>query len=197
MRDLTGLTFNKLTVIKQTSNGKHPKWLCLCECGKYKEVRTDHLISGASKSCGCNHSISPLVRKHNLPFSKGHEPLYRVWRTMKARCKKDPAYKDVIICQEWYDFEMFYKWAIANGYKKGLTIDRKNPFGNYEPNNCHWITIQKQQRNRKQHVIITVDQVSKKAWEWESETGIPAKLIRSRIRRGWDSKRAVSEPTHK
>ena len=65
--DLLGKVYGKLTVVKQISAGKHSKWLCKCECGKYKEIRKDHLISGASKSCGCNHYKSDL-KSEDEPF---------------------------------------------------------------------------------------------------------------------------------
>ena len=82
--------------------------------------------------------------------------LYKVLNTMKYRCynEKSTKYKyygekGITICDEWLnDFKSFEQWAISNGYKKGLSIDRINPNGNYEPNNCRWATIIEQNKNR-------------------------------------------------
>lgn len=82
--------------------------------------------------------------KHGLSRSK----LYHVWLMMKQRCynSRNKDYKDygargITIYEEWInDFKVFHKWAISVGYEEGLTLDRINPNGNYEPNNCRWIT---------------------------------------------------------
>lgn len=78
---------------------------------------------------------------------------------MKSRCynKNSVSYKyygdkGVSICGEWLNsFSAFYNWAISNGYSDNLTIDRINPFGNYEPNNCRWATYKEQNNNQRKH----------------------------------------------
>jgi len=73
--------------------------------------------------------------------------LYRTWLMMKQRCftvsyKNFHRYggRGITLCPEWLDFAKFRTWALANAYKEGLTIDRIDNDGNYEPNNCHFIT---------------------------------------------------------
>lgn len=96
--------------------------------------------------------------------AKGHfEPIhgmrntqiYNVWCAMKRRCssQKDKRYKNyggkgIIVCDEWTNsFQSFYEWSMNNGYEKGLTIDRIDCNGNYEPSNCRWVTTKTQNRN--------------------------------------------------
>lgn len=87
--------------------------------------------------------------------SKSH--LYIVWASMKRRCY-NPNSKDyknyggrgIILCPEWKEnFTLFRDWAIKNGYKQGLQIDRKDTNGNYEPSNCRWVTQIENENNRR------------------------------------------------
>lgn len=141
-------------------NGKDPKynahtWKCKCKCGKVIVLRTDVVKSGATKSCGCTRN-SIFVKGH--PYGKRFEsthglskhPLFRVWSNIIDRCyglkPKDKGYcyykgKGITMCDEWKsNFKNFYDWAFSNNWKKGLSIDRKDSDGNYEPNNCQFIT---------------------------------------------------------
>lgn len=83
-------------------------------------------------------------------------PLYNVWKSMRQRCNNSKSHDyrwygmdGVKICEEWDDFANFREWALKNGYKNGLTIDRVNSHGPYSPENCRWITIQEQQKNKR------------------------------------------------
>lgn len=152
-KDLTGKVFGRLTVIEFSHmSGKHTYWKCHCACGNIHYARMDCLKSGLVKSCGClNHDHAIITH------GKSNTKLYHVWASMKNRCDNPHARhydryggRGISYCKEWSHFEPFYDWAMSNGYADGLTIDRINNDGNYEPTNCRWITIQEQQSNKTQ-----------------------------------------------
>ena len=153
--DLTGQRFGRLTVIKRNGSiDHHAAWKCICDCGKVTTVNGKWLRSGKTTSCGCYHN--ELLAKRSTTHGMSKTRLYRIWHDMKNRCfyEKDKKYsyyggRGITICNEWKDnFEKFKAWAVANGYKENLTIDRINNNGNYDPSNCRWVTMKEQCKNR-------------------------------------------------
>lgn len=145
--------FERLTVIKDSGKryrGEEVIWLCQCDCGNLTEVRGYYLRSGHTKSCGCLHrEISArIIKKVSFKHGGKGTRLYNLWDGIKQRCKNPNATKyetygkrGIKICPEWEtDFNIFKNWALKNGYKPGLTIDRLDYDGNYEPSNCQWLT---------------------------------------------------------
>jgi hypothetical protein len=210
--DLTGKKFDRWTVLSRAGSiDRYAAFLCKCDCGTERIIRGHHLSTGASKSCGC---LAIEARSKNMKIlnseqwdghKKPHHRLYRIWTDMLRRCLKESRheYKNygemgIFVCLEWEnDFKTFYNWAINNGYSENLTIDRIDPFGNYEPSNCRWITNKEQQRNRKHHVSIYFNGEFKRAWECELIAGVPANIIRQRIACGWTPERVVTEGVHR
>ena len=204
-KDLTGMTFGRLTVIKDTKKRKHGSivWECECQCGNIVEATTDCLSGSKTKSCGCLHKeLRPQICKRTFTtHGQTKTKLYWVWQGIKRRCysKKDKQYKDyggrgISMTTEWKnDFCAFQKWAIQNGYKKGLTIERIDVNGNYEPNNCTWIPLRKQNMNRRTTHFLTYNEKTMSITEWANETGIPRKTISQRINNyGWSIERALT-----
>ena len=151
-RNLEKKIFERLTIIEysHTFSGK-AMWKCECRCGKIITVQANNLLNGHTRSCGC-------LRKYSPGHEANHQPtkLYKVWSQMKDRCKNanNPKYKyygaiGISVCAEWFDFITFHKWAMGNGYKEGLTIDRIYPDGNYESKNCRWVPRSIQALNRR------------------------------------------------
>lgn len=131
-----------------------------CVCGKIKEVRLDGLKSGHVVSCGCyNRKLSSELKsatKHGLRY----HPLNGVWKSMKYRCfnKNSRQYgnyggRGITVCDEWKDnFKVFYDWAMVNGYREGLEIDRENNNGNYDPKNCRFVTSVINANNKRNNI---------------------------------------------
>lgn len=154
--------FGKLAIVKEVDGmywGKyrHRRFLCKCDCGKELVVRLEYLRNGHTQSCGCNRAaISGLVRKtHGCAKTR----LHGIWGGMLTRCRnknvksyKNYGAKGVTVCEDWKMFENFMGWALSNGYQEHLTIDRKNPYGNYEPDNCRWATRLEQAQNKRDPV---------------------------------------------
>ena len=134
--------FGKLIVVSKVGTDKRGclLWECLCECGNTTIVNGAKLKNGHTRSCGC------LARDRSNRITHGETGtrLYRIWQAMKNRClnAKMPAYgyyggRGITICDEWlHSFEAFRDWALANGYRADLSIDRIDVNGNYEPANC-------------------------------------------------------------
>lgn len=154
--DLSGDRFGRLTVLRRDWSKKRTHFACLCDCGCMTSVSSLALRSGKTRSCGCLQAERAARRatKHG----RCGTPLYNVLNTAHRRCENPNCYdykwygaRGISVCEEWSmsNFLAFEKWAIENGYQPGLTLDRIDVNGNYEPSNCRWITIQEQQKNRR------------------------------------------------
>lgn len=152
---LIGKRFGKLVVkdMVYVERAKRRYALVKCDCGNEKTVAPSSLRNGKTKSCGCNWSKS--VSEANSTHGLSHTRLHKIWRGIKLRCltKTNNRYeyyggRGITIADEWKDdFMNFYNWAMDNGYQEDLTIDRIDNNGDYEPDNCRWVTQKVQVRN--------------------------------------------------
>src|SRR5206468_5416157 len=188
-QDLTKQIFGRLVVIRISGRNKFGKieWMCQCECGNTKISLASKLKNGETKSCGCLRVETTI--KNSLKHGQSKTSLHTVWAMMKQRCynQENKNYKHyggrgVNVCDEWLDdFMNFYNWSMENGYKKGLTIDRIEVNGSYEPSNCRWITKKEQQYNKRNNLYITINGVTKTITEWAKTSGLSRSTIKYRF----------------
>lgn len=135
--------------------------------------------------------LSQRNRKHGLCFGPDGKKtrLYGIWVRMRQRCRdancddyKDYGGRGIKVCEAWDDYAAFHSWAMENGYNDGMSIDRQDVNGDYSPDNCRWITIQEQARNKRNSNKITYRGETKVLREWARIIGIEPSLLRYRIK---------------
>lgn len=193
--DITGKTFNKLTAVSFHHKDKRGKayWLFRCSCGKEVITRKGSVTSGEIKSCGCSH------KEQNITHGLSKSNLYFVFQAMKQRCynKSNLGYSEyggrgITICDEWLtNPESFYTWAIENGYKRGLSIDRIDNNKGYSPENCRWATQEQQQKNKRTNLSLTYKGKTCCASEWSDLYKVPRRKVYWRLSKGWSFEEAL------
>lgn len=186
MRDLTGIKYGKWVVSGFAY--KTPKsvyWQCRCECGTVKNVRDSTLLNGESSGCGvgkCNHSY-----KHGNKKTRA----YLAWQGMLNRCnntrtKEFHRYggRGIVVCDRWKQFVNFLE--DMGEPAKGLTLDRKESDGNYEPSNCRWATRLEQGGNTCRVKKVTYQGETRSVRNWATVKNIHYKTLLQRIHLGWD-----------
>lgn len=199
--DLTGRKFGRLIAIEYagSDNGHGAIWKCLCECGASKDVRAKHLKSGSVQSCGCYSKEATSKRKSTHKMT--HTRIYNIWKAMRHRCEKTYSAsferyggRGISVCEEWRnDFQAFFKWAMANGYTDGMSIDRIDNNGNYCPDNCRWVDMVTQANNKRNNHLLTYNGKTQTVAAWSKEIGIGSGTIWRRIRLGWSAEKALAE----
>ena len=123
--------------------------------------------------------------------SKNYPRLYRIWAGAKYRCNNPNANnyqyyggKGIIFCKEWDKFAPFCEWALMNGYKDNLTLDRIERDKGYSPNNCRWVTIAEQGNNRDTNTNYTFNGETHTLSEWSAIYGLNYNTILSRYAKG-------------
>lgn len=180
------------------------RWKIKCSCGNIF-ISQPSCTSGYCRQCGYKHnSLNRTMHGESPSEGRNASRLYCIWLGMRNRCrnKKNKNYslyggRGISICSEWNDYLLFKKWALANGYCSDLTLDRINVNGDYEPDNCRWVTQQQQCRNKRDNHLITFDGVTRTMAEWSEITGIPYHTLKSRINRyGFTIDEALTLPVN-
>lgn len=204
MIDLTGQRFGRLTVIERAKNYVSPngrqaaRWICLCDCGNKTTVVGGDLRTGRTRSCGCFEQESRYFSR-NLVHGGFGTKLYNVWCGMKKRCynSKNKFFKDyggrgITVCDEWRDdFAKFRDWAMANGYREGLSIDRIDNDKGYSPDNCRWTTREEQGNNKRSNRTFLVNGEKRTLAQLCREYQKNRSTVEDRLNRGWTIEEAL------
>lgn len=196
-----GQRYGDLTIVRhalpriQPSGQKPRRVICLCDCGKEKEVLLSHLIRGKIKTCGC----------YRLYHGETYTPIHRLWRGMRNRCK--PTYfqreyyydKGISVCIMWrVSYIAFRDWALSNGYKPGLQLDRRLNWHGYSPGNCRFVTQEVNLANRDNTFMVTYKGETVALTELCGRLGFNKRRWENtyrRIKLGWSIERAIETPT--
>ena len=202
---IIGRTFGRLYVERfdyRDSRG-NSYYFCVCACGNEAIVRGTELYSGGTKSCGCYaEDRSLLIREYNEENAliKSREALY----ALKIRCfnKESKMYKDyggrgITVCARWMD-----KKEGTNNFIRDMgmpptlmhQIDRTDNNGNYEPENCRWVSSKINNRNRRNNRLIEFEGRVQCAAAWIEESGMKPTTFFSRLSRGWTEEEALTIP---
>lgn len=203
MQNLTNKTYERLTVVEclgKIRQSPHIYWLCICSCGKRKEVSGANLKSGAVKSCGCLQKERAKSVKTTHGLSMDRRGVYSTWLSMHKRCnntkeKDKTVYMDrgIKVCERWKAFKNFY--ADMGERPANTSLDRIDNDKGYEPGNCKWSSSVEQARNRRSTVKLTAFGQTKPLAAWAEEHGLHYKCLARRIRLGWNAERALTTPS--
>jgi len=182
--NLLGMKFNELTVIAKAENKtQKTRWLCKCSCGTEKVFYGNCLKRNLVKSCGC-------IKKEKLPKlqkeGKTRVREYRIWQSMLSRCSNDKTInymnyggRGIKVCESWKFFKNFI--TDMGPCPDGMSIDRINVNGNYEPSNCRWASRIQQARNTRRNRVIEFNGQRKCLVEWANDLGIDQASLRERL----------------
>lgn len=192
MVNYIGLRSGRLVIDRfhHKTPSNHKYFVCKCDCGNEVVVRGSCIVQQSTKSCGCYAEECRIKRatKHGMFGTR----LYTIWSGFKRRCydEKVEGYRwygknNISYCEEWDDFSNFYEWAMKNNYTDELTLDRIDSKGNYCPENCRWVSMKQQQRNRKNNHVVEYNGEKHCLSEWAEIYGINYNTLLTRIRRGF------------
>ena len=192
--NISGERFGLLTAVRKLeSKGRQTVWLCLCDCGKHKNVETRNLRGGFVKSCGCASNQMRSQNSTTATHRLSGDPIYKTWSMMKSRCS-NPKYthyeyyggRGIKVCERWQSFENFY--ADMHPRPIGATLDRKDTNGDYTPDNCRWATREEQVNNRRNNVQLTFHGETMSLVDWANTFGVRRQKMYLRMYRTgvWD-----------
>ena len=191
--DLTGQRFGLLTV-SEFYEGKNKKsyWTCICDCGNETIVRADQLKDGTTKSCGCYAKDRSLIELPDFTPDVAAAKAKSIYKHMKQRCYNEgnTRYKNyggrgIKICDRWLEsFENFYE-DMGSPPSHKHQLDRKDNNGNYELENCHWVTNKQNNQNKETDFSVTYKEITRPLYQWVAELGIDFSTAKKRIVCGW------------
>lgn len=172
------------------TGGAHRYFLARCVCGTERDVSMAHLRSGRSQSCGCL-AVEQTVATFTTHGMYGTRP-QKIWTGMIQRCHNPratwfPRYggRGIVVCDQWRRSFACFWTDMGPTYQPGLSIDRIDNDGNYEPENCRWATASAQGHNRGVTVHIDTPRGLLTLREIADAAGIPYATVQARVKRGW------------
>lgn len=194
-----GQRFGRLLVIDRlASDGRgNSKWLCQCDCGKQSTPLGQSLRSGVTVSCGC--AASEINSRRATTHGASGTREYKAWHAMIQRCTNPKHHKwhryggrGISVCERWKSYEMFLE--DMGPRPTGMTLDRQENDGNYEPGNCRWATPLQQASNRSTNRHVSVGSETLTASEASRRLGPNRSTVSRRIRDGWSPDVAANAP---
>lgn len=197
--DLTGREFGRWVVVEKIGfRNRRTWWFCKCQCGTQRAVRSGNLTSGKSLSCGClqRELASQKFTTHGLG---GSSALAAIKSAISRYTKKNYqgwehyGGRGIKVCERWMNDPTLFV-ADMGEPAPGMSIERVDVNGDYEPSNCTWADVKTQSRNRTSNRIIEYNGEKKCLAEWSELIGIKQTTIDERMKRGWTVKEAFETP---
>lgn len=195
---MIGERVGKLTVLRKASKHAHYGWNyeCQCDCGNVTTVRGTRLRGGQTKSCGC---LAKLAGERSKTHGMSGTKTYTTWINMIRRCD-DPSQQSypnyggrgITVCKRWYRFENFLE--DVGEIPDGMSIDRIDNDGNYEPSNVRLADIKDQANNRRTNRIIEFDGKAMTVSQWAEHIGVSADVLYKRLEIGMPLENALTQP---
>lgn len=199
--DLTGHRYGRFVVLAAAGRGKCGvrRWLCRCDCGTERVVFGNSLRSGVTQSCGCRRAENAAAKL--LVHGMTGTPEHNAWGSMLDRCRnpKNARYlrygaRGIVVCERWMLFENFL--ADMRLRPPGMSLDRIDNDGNYEPGNCRWATSKQQRRNTSTNRVVEIHGDRRALSEWAERLGLKPATLWSRIKRGQSPEQAAAYSVH-
>lgn len=204
--------FGQLVIVGHFKPSSRTKMLLQCDCGAMTTTLYKELARGKIVSCGCvgrqraRENAKVMGDKWGYINRRTHGAsqtrTHRIWKGMRKRCRNpnEPNYgnyggRGISVCSRWESFEAFVE--DMGEAPEGMSIDRIDNDGDYEPSNCRWADRTTQSRNKRNNRRFTAFGKSYCIRRWSEETGLPYTTIRSRLRSGWSVERAITTPVRK
>lgn len=202
-KDLAGLRFGRWSVVHFAGyhrSGKRQKanayWVCQCDCGKTRQVKSASLLSGESQSCGCLQR--EVACEEQYRHGQARTLLYRLWAQMIQRCHnpKNHAYKNyggrgIHVCERWRRSFLAFREDMGEKPSPAHTLERLDNKLGYSRENCTWALRSHQLRNTRRNVMITLNGITQCLADWVSFSGRARNTIYYRLKRGWSVERAL------
>lgn len=205
-KDLTGHRSGRLVAIEPNydhSDGKR-RWRCQCDCGNTSFVLPYQLTGQTTLSCGClqRERSAAALAKISTTHGQSRSSLYRLWSGIRSRCHNPNATgfdryggKGIALCQRWHDFEAFAA-DIPPRPSALHSLDRIDPYGDYEQSNVRWATAEEQANNRRDnHIVIYrgVKMSLRKAAR-HPLCRVSRHTVVRRLKKGWPVEDAIERP---